>query len=186
MSETIELEAITAQSKQAVEELLAAAKLQPGDLFVIGCSSSEIVGGHIGRHSSMQAAKAVLDGVLPLLREKGICLAAQCCEHLNRAIVLEAEAARRFGYEQVNAVPQPHAGGSWATNCWDTFAQPVLVEEVRAAAGIDIGGTLIGMHLKRVAVPVRLTLDRIGEAHILCARTRPKYIGGERAVYEEM
>ena len=96
------------------------------------------------------------------------------------------EAAEKYGYEQVNAVPQPHAGGSWATNCWQAFEHPVLVEEVRAAAGIDIGGTLIGMHLKRVAVPVRLTIKQIGAAPIICARTRPKYIGGSRAVYQEM
>ena len=177
---------VTAQARDAVTELLAAAGLCPGDLFVIGCSSSEIVGGHIGKDSSMEAAKAVLDGVAPVLRERGIYLAAQCCEHLNRAIVLERAAAERYGYERVNAVPQPHAGGSWATNCWRAFEQPVLVEEVKANAGIDIGGTLIGMHLKRVAVPVRLSVRQIGCAAILCARTRPPYIGGERAVYEEM
>ena len=177
---------ISRQSRQAVEELLNAADLRAGDIFVIGCSSSEIVGGHIGKDSSMEAAKAVLDGVLPALKARGIYLAAQCCEHLNRAIVLERAAAERCGYMQVNAVPQPHAGGSWATSCWRAFRDPVLVEEVRAAAGIDIGGTLIGMHLRRVAVPVRLALSRIGQANILCARTRPPYIGGARAVYQEM
>ena len=112
-------------------------------------------------------------------------LAAQCCEHLNRAVILEQAAAERYGYEPVCVVPRPHAGGSWATSCWKAFDHPVAVEEIRAAAGIDIGGTLIGMHLKRVAVPVRLTLDHIGQAHILCARTRPKLIGGERARYTE-
>lgn len=178
--------AVTAQARQAVTELLAAAKLRPGDIFVIGCSSSEIVGGHIGRDSSMEAAKAVLDGAYPVLQAAGVALAAQCCEHLNRAIVLEQAVAARCGYAQVNAVPQPHAGGSWATNVWRAFAHPLLVEEVKAAAGIDIGGTLIGMHLRRVAVPVRLSLNTIGCANILCARTRPPYIGGERAVYEEM
>ena len=182
---TIDLGEITAQSRQAVTELLAEAKLEAGDVFVIGCSSSEIVGGHIGRDSSMEAAAAVLAGVLPVLKEQGIYLAAQCCEHLNRAIVIEREAARRYGWEPVCAVPQPHAGGSWATSCWRAFEHPVLVEEVRAGAGIDIGGTLIGMHLRWVAVPVRLSLGKIGQATILCARTRPKYIGGARAVYEE-
>ena len=182
---TIDLGEITAQSRQAVTELLAEAKLEAGDVFVIGCSSSEIVGGHIGRDSSMEAAAAVLAGVLPVLKEQGIYLAAQCCEHLNRAIVIEREAASRYGWEPVCAVPQPHAGGSWATSCWRAFEHPVLVEEVRAGAGIDIGGTLIGMHLRRVAVPVRLSLGKIGQAAILCARTRPKYIGGARAVYEE-
>lgn len=182
----MELSALTAQARQATEELLAVAHLEKGDLFVVGCSSSEITGGQIGHHSSMEAAAAVLAGVLPPLQERGIYLAAQCCEHLNRAIVIEQEAAEKYGYEQVNAVPQPHAGGSWATNCWQAFEHPVLVEEVRAAAGIDIGGTLIGMHLKRVAVPVRLTIKQIGAAPIICARTRPKYIGGSRAVYQEM
>ena len=183
---TLDTARITAESRQAVQELLAAAGLRAGDIFVIGCSSSEIVGGHIGKDSSMEAAAAVLAGVAPVLAEKGISLAAQCCEHLNRAIVLERAVAERCGYEPVNAVPQPHAGGSWATSCWRAFRDPVLVEEVRAAAGIDIGGTLIGMHLRRVAVPVRLSLDKIGQANILCARTRPPYIGGARAVYQEM
>ena len=123
---------VTAESRQAVQELLAAAGLRAGDIFVIGCSSSEIVGGHIGKDSSMEAAAAVLAGVAPVLAEKGISLAAQCCEHLNRAIVLERAVAERCGYEPVNAVPQPHAGGSWATSCWRAFRDPVLVEEVRA------------------------------------------------------
>lgn len=180
-----ELNEIRMQAQQAAEELFAAAQLRPGDIFVVGCSSSEVVGGKIGKNSSMEAAHAILEGIAPILKERGIFLAAQCCEHLNRAIVLEREAAEKYGYEIVHAVPQPHAGGSWAVNCWQAFEQPVLVEEIRASAGIDIGGTLIGMHLKRVAVPVRLSLNKIGEANILCARTRPKYIGGARAVYEE-
>ena len=185
MSERTVYDAIEAQARQAVQELLAAAALRPGDIFVVGCSSSEIMGGHIGRDSSMEAAQAVLRGVRPPLQAQGVYLAAQCCEHLNRAVILEQAAAERYGYEPVCVVPRPHAGGSWATSCWKAFDHPVAVEEIRAAAGIDIGGTLIGMHLKRVAVPVRLTLDHIGQAHILCARTRPKLIGGERARYSE-
>lgn len=181
----MELSELTAQARQATEELLAATHLEKGDIFVVGCSSSEITGGRIGHHSSMEAAAAVLAGVLPPLQERGIYLAAQCCEHLNRAIVLEREAAKAYGYQIVAAIPQPHAGGSWATNCWHTFRDPVLVEEIRAAAGMDIGGTLIGMHLHRVAVPVRLSLDHIGQAILLCARTRPPFIGGARAVYSE-
>lgn len=181
----MELSELTAQARQATEELLTAAHLEKGDIFVVGCSSSEITGGRIGHHSSMEAAAAVLAGVLPPLQERGIYLAAQCCEHLNRAIVLEREAAKAYGYQIVAAIPQPHAGGSWATNCWHTFQDPVLVEEIRAAAGMDIGGTLIGMHLRRVAVPVRLSLDHIGQAILLCARTRPPFIGGARAVYSE-
>ena len=109
---------ITRQARAAAEELLDAAGLKPGDIFVVGCSSSEIVGGHIGKDSSMEAARAVLEGVLPAVQARGLWLAAQCCEHLNRALVLERTAAEKYGYEEVNAVPQPHAGGSWATNCW--------------------------------------------------------------------
>ena len=140
---------LTAQAQQATEELLQAAHLETGDIFVVGCSSSEIMGGHIGKDSSMEAAAAVLAGVMPPLQEQGIYLAAQCCEHLNRAIVLEREVAKAYGYQIVSAIPQPHAGGSWATNCWRAFNDPVLVEEIQAAAGMDIGGTLIGMHLRR-------------------------------------
>lgn len=176
---------LTAQARQATEELLETAHLETGDIFVVGCSSSEIMGGHIGKDSSMEAAAAVLAGVLPPLQEQGGYLAAQCCEHLNRAIVIERTVARANGYQIVAAIPQPHAGGSWATNCWRTFNDPVLVEEVKAAAGMDIGGTLIGMHLRRVAVPVRLSMDHIGQAILLCARTRPPFIGGSRAVYSQ-
>ena len=176
---------ITAQAQQAAMELLEAAHLETGDLFVVGCSSSEITGGRIGKQSSMEAAQAVLEGIRPVLQAQGVSLAAQCCEHLNRAIVVERAVARERGYEIVAAVPQPHAGGSWATCCWQAFTDPVLVEEVRAEAGMDIGGTLIGMHLRRVAVPVRLSLDHIGQAVLLCARTRPKFIGGARAIYGE-
>ena len=181
----IELSELTAQARRATEELLEAAHLETGDIFVVGCSSSEIRGGRIGHDSSMEVAAAVLAGVLPPLQEQGVYLAAQCCEHLNRSIVIEREAAKKYGYQIVAAVPQPPAGGSWATNCWRTFKDPVLVEEVKAAAGMDIGGTLIGMHLRRVAVPVRLSMDHIGEAILLCARTRPPFIGGSRAVYSD-
>ena len=181
----IELSELTAQARRATEELLEAAHLETGDIFVVGCSSSEIRGGRIGHDSSMEVAAAVLAGVLPPLQEQGVYLAAQCCEHLNRSIVIEREAAKKYGCQIVAAIPQPHAGGSWATNCWRTFKDPVLVEEVKAAAGLDIGGTLIGMHLRRVAVPVRLSMDHIGEAILLCARTRPPFIGGSRAVYSD-
>lgn len=181
----MELSELTAQARKATEELLEAAHLETGDVFVVGCSSSEIRGGHIGHDSSMEVAAAVLAGVLPPLQEQGVYLAAQCCEHLNRSIVIEREAAKKYGCQIVAAIPQPHAGGSWATNCWRTFKDPVLVEEVKAAAGMDIGGTLIGMHLRRVAVPVRLSMDHIGEAILLCARTRPPFIGGSRAVYSD-
>ena len=179
----ITCEEIRRQAAQAAEELLEAAKLEEGSLFVVGCSSSEITGGKIGKASSLEAAQAVFDGVYPLLQARGVFLVAQCCEHLNRALVLEAECARKYGYEPVSVRPQPKAGGSFATTAWERFQAPVAVETVRAHAGLDIGGTLIGMHLRPVAVPVRLSLDHVGKAVLLCARTRPKFIGGGRACY---
>lgn len=179
------LEEITAQARQAVSELLEIARLEPGDIFVVGCSSSEVGGGKIGSNSSPEIAQAVFQGVYPLLKERGIYLAAQCCEHLNRAVILEKEAARQYGLPLVNVVPQPKAGGSFATAAWAALDCPAAVEHIQAAAGIDIGGTLIGMHLRPVAVPVRLSLWQIGQANILCARTRPKFIGGVRAHYSE-
>ena len=178
------LEELTAQAALAVDELLEAAKLQAGDLFVVGCSSSEIVGGRIGHASSLETAQAVFRGIYPALRQRGIYLAAQCCEHLNRALIVERACARQYGLDPVSVHPQPKAGGSFATTAWDSFADPVAVEHIRAHAGMDIGGTLIGMHLRDVAVPVRLSLDHIGQAVLLCARTRPKFIGGSRAVYD--
>lgn len=171
-------------ARAAVLELLDAARLKPGDIFVVGCSSSEIVGQKIGTCSSEEAAAAVLEGIYPVLKERGIYLAAQCCEHLNRALILEREAAERYRLAEVNAVPQKKAGGSFATAAYHAFEHPAAVEEAPAKAGIDIGGTLIGMHLVPVAVPVRLSVSKIGEANIICARTRPKYIGGERACYD--
>lgn len=175
---------VAAQARQATEELLAAARLERGDIFVVGCSSSEIVGGRIGHASSLEAAQAVFAGIYPALQERGIWLAAQCCEHLNRALVLERDCARQYGYDPVCVIPQPKAGGSFATTAWKSFTAPVAVEHIRAHAGLDIGGTMIGMHLRDVAVPVRLSLDHISQAILLCARTRPKLIGGSRAVYE--
>ena len=179
------LDELTEQAAQAVRELLDTADLHAGDIFVVGCSSSEITGGRIGKASSLEAAEAVLRGIWPILGERGIWLAAQCCEHLNRALIIEDACARQYGYDPVCVVPQPKAGGSFAATAWRSFERPAAVEHIRAHAGLDIGGTLIGMHLRDVAVPVRLSLDRIGEARLLCARTRPKLIGGSRAVYEE-
>ena len=176
-------EEIKEQAAQAVTELLDAAALEENDLLVIGCSSSEMVGERIGKGSSMEAAGAAYAGIAPILKERGILLAVQCCEHLNRALVMEKTTAERFGYEIVNVKPQPKAGGSFATTFWEHAEHPVAVEHIRAKAGMDIGGVLIGMHLKEVAVPVRLSVKKIGQANILCARTRPKFIGGERAHY---
>ena len=180
-----DFEKISAQARTAAEELLDAAGLKAGDLFVVGCSSSEVLGGRIGKASSEAAAESVFQGVYPVLRERGIWLAAQCCEHLNRALILEQEAADRYGYETVNVIPQPKAGGSFAAAAYKAFEHPAAVEHIKAHAGMDIGDTLIGMHLKDVAVPVRIRTRQIGDAHIVCARTRPKFIGGIRAVYDE-
>ena len=176
---------IRKSAETAINELIEVSMLKAGDLLVVGCSSSEIVGGKIGKNSSLESAEAVFNAIYPILKEKGIYLAAQCCEHLNRAVIIEEECAKARGYEIVSVIPQPKAGGSFATTAYKNFASPVAVEEIRAEAGIDIGGTLIGMHLKRVAVPVRLSVKKIGEADIICARTRPKFIGGCRAVYPE-
>ncbi|SCJ98690.1 Uncharacterized protein conserved in bacteria [uncultured Eubacterium sp.] len=178
-------EEIREQAAHAVTELLAVAKLNKGDIFVIGCSSSEIKGAHIGKGSDIDAAKAVYEGVMPVLREKGIFLAAQCCEHLNRAVIVE-KAALLPGTEIVNVVPKLHAGGSFAMTVYQNAEHPVAVEEIKADAGMDIGDTLIGMQLKRVAVPVRISVKKIGEANVVCARTRPKFIGGSRAVYDDV
>ena len=177
-------EDIKEQARTAAAELVEAAKLKEGDIFVIGCSSSEVVGLRIGKGSDINAAEAVYEGVMSVLEPKGIFLAAQCCEHLNRAVIVE-KAALLPGTEIVNVVPQPHAGGSFAVTVYQNAKCPVAVEEIKADAGMDIGGTLIGMQLKKVAVPVRLSIKQIGEAPLICARTRPKFIGGSRAVYDD-
>ena len=179
-------EEISVQAKTAVSELIAVAKLGEGDILVIGCSSSEIGGHSIGSDSSVEIAAAVFNAVYPIVKEKKIYLAAQCCEHLNRAIIIEKEAAVKNHIELVNVVPQPKAGGSFATAAYAAFEHPVAVEGIVAQAGLDIGDTLIGMHLAKVAVPVRLSVRKIGEANLVCARTRPKFIGGERAHYDEL
>lgn len=178
------LNEIEGQARAAVTEFLDSVRLKPGNILVVGCSSSEICGKKIGSGSSEETANAVFGAIYPVLKEKGIYLAAQCCEHLNRAIILEEAAAERYGLPIVNAVPQPKAGGSFATAAYRAFEHPAAVERVQAHAGMDIGDTLIGMHLRPVAVPVRLSVKKIGEANLVCARTRPKYIGGERAHYD--
>ncbi len=176
-------ENIKNQAAKVAEELVSAAGLRAGDIVVVGCSSSEVCGKKIGSDSSLSTAEAVYEGLSSVFDGKGIYIAAQCCEHLNRAIIVEREAVGKC--DIVNVVPQPKAGGSFATTAYKRFKDPVALENIRADAGIDIGGTLIGMHLKPVAVPVRLSLNRIGEAIIICARTRPKFIGGARAVYDD-
>ena len=176
-------EEITKQAVSAVSEIIEKAGLKKGQILVVGCSTSEILGSKIGSNSSPEAAEAIFAGIHKCASEKGIYIAAQCCEHLNRAIIVEREAVP-FA-EPVNVVPQPKAGGSFATAAYKTFKDPVALEEIKADAGLDIGGTLIGMHLKRVAVPVRLENNRIGQAFVLAARVRPKFIGGSRAHYDE-
>jgi uncharacterized protein (TIGR01440 family) len=177
-------ENIVNESKNMMEEFLAVAPMKEGEILVIGCSSSEIVGEAIGKGSNFNAASAVYEGIAPILAERGIFLAAQCCEHLNRALVVERECAERYGLEIVCVVPKAKAGGSFATAAYENFSDPVVVETVKAHAGIDIGSTLIGMHLRYVAVPMRLSVKKLGEANVTFARTRPKYIGGPRACYE--
>lgn len=179
------MEEFAKQTKEAVKEFLEVSKIGKGNILVVGCSTSEIVGSKIGTNSVPEVAEQVCKAILSLTNKKGVCLAAQCCEHLNRSLVIEEAAAERYGYEQVNVVPQPKAGGSFATTAYETFEAPVMVEAIRAKAGIDIGGTLIGMHLASVAVPTRLGIKQIGEAPIICARVRPKFVGGSRAIYDE-
>lgn len=174
---------LSAQAKAAMEELIEKSGVKAGAIVVIGCSTSEILGAKIGSDSQPEVAKTVFEALWETAKAAGLYLAAQCCEHLNRAIIIEREAVP--GADIVNVVPQPKAGGSFATQAYAHFTNPVAVEEIRADAGLDIGFTLIGMHLKKVAVPLRLTNNRIGEATVLAARTRPKFIGGARAVYDQ-
>ena len=176
-------EQLNLQAKAVMLELCEKANLKAGNIVVVGCSTSEMIGSKIGTDSSPEVAKVVFEGLYEVAQNKGIHLAFQCCEHLNRAIVIEGDVVP-FA-ERVNVVPMPKAGGSMATQGYNHFKNPVVVEEIKADAGIDIGFTLIGMHLKKVAVPLRLENNKIGNATILAARTRPKFIGGSRASYDE-
>ena len=177
------LEQIQGDAKRIAEELVEAAHLRSGQIVVVGCSTSETLGPKIGNHSVPEAGKVIFEALQGVFAPQGIYIAAQCCEHLNRAIIIEHEAVPNA--EIVNVVPQPKAGGSFATACYQAFKHPVALEHIKADAGIDIGGTLIGMHLKEVAVPLRLSQKTIGQAPVIAARTRPKFIGGERAAYDE-
>ena len=182
-ADTQELMQIRQEAYEAASQLLAAAHPKKGSILVVGCSTSEVAGERIGSFSNPELGQALFDGVYQAAKEAEVFLAAQCCEHLNRALILEEEATERYGYEQVNVVPQPKAGGSFATAAYAGFEHPTAVERIQAHAGIDIGDTFIGMHLRPVAVPVRTSIRAIGGAHVTCARTRLKYIGGERAHY---
>ncbi len=181
-------EKIKEQMKAALSELMEAAKdnIKPGDILVIGCSSSEIMGKCIGTGSSEEAACAVMDVLLPTVREYGLFLAVQCCEHLNRALVVERACMEKYDLNQVWVMPQLHAGGAMAMQAMSRFKEPRMVEDIkmRASLGIDIGGTFVGMHMHPVVVPIHASTRKIGEANITMARTRPKYIGGPRALYD--
>lgn len=176
---------IKKEAHDAVEQIIEAANLKSGSIFIVGCSTSEILGQKIGTMSSFDTAKEVFSEIYGVLRKNGIYLAAQCCEHLNRAMIIERELADNLNIPIVNVRPMPKAGGSFATAAYESFESPAAVENILGDAGIDIGGTLIGMHLKPVAVPLRISVKKIGEANIICARTRPKFIGGSRAHYDE-
>lgn len=178
-----DIEQIRQETKAVVRELLEVAGLEKGDVLVVGCSSSEVASHKIGSFSSAEIGRAICEALLEELSGSGIYLAAQCCEHLNRALIVEKEYARANRLPIVNVVPALKAGGSFATAAYEALKQPVAVEAIQAQAGIDIGDTLIGMHLCPVAVPVRTAQTCIGNAHVVAARTRPKYIGGARAVY---
>ena len=176
-------EQVRQEAANAAAQLAEAARLHKGQIVVVGCSTSEVVGKKVGSWSTPEVAAAIFEGLSSVFGPMGVYIAAQCCEHLNRAIIVEHEAVPNA--EIVNVVPQPKAGSSFATAAYQAFRHPVALEEIRADAGLDIGGTLIGMHLKKVAVPVRLPQDHIGDAILLAARVRPKFIGGDRAVYDE-
>lgn len=178
-------EELKKEAAEAFEELLEVSHFKKGSLIVIGGSSSEIRGGRIGKDSSYEVGTAVVETLMAIAEKNGLSLAFQCCEHLNRALIMERETAERYGYEIVTVVPWLHGGGAFATNAYYHFKDPVAVEEIRADGGLDIGLTMIGMHLKRVAVPVHLTHNRVGEAIVTGARTRPPLIGGKRARYEK-
>lgn len=169
-----------------VDEWILSDYLKADDLFVVGCSTSEVLGEHIGTHGSEEIAAIIFLELTRLKEEKGIHLAFQGCEHINRALVVEEEILKSSPFlEEVTVVPHAHAGGSMASFAYKTFKHPVVVEHISANAGIDIGDTMIGMHLKHVAVPLRMQQKKIGNAHLAAARTRPKLIGGQRAKYPE-
>lgn len=181
---SVDLDEIKNQTNAMVTELLQIAELSPGQILVVGCSTSEVLGAKIGSGGSSVVAKVILDSLRQVCTTQGIYLAVQCCEHLNRALVVEQQVATKYNLEQVMVVPMPKAGGALGAQAMADFEHSVVVESIKAHAGLDIGSTLIGMHLKAVAVPVRLAQKNIGQALVTAARTRPKFIGGSRAVYK--
>lgn len=179
----MDLNKLKDQAKHVLQELTLKSKLSSGDIVIIGCSTSEVIGKEIGTCSNMDVAEKLFDGFIDIVNEHGLFLTAQCCEHLNRAVVIEQEVAEKLDLEIVNVVPAIKAGGAFSTVCWNNLKRPVVVEKIKADCGIDIGGTLIGMQIKPVVVPIRTSIRNIGYANIVCARRRPKFIGGERAQY---
>ena len=187
LSEDVDLATLMEDSYLLCKEFIEKAKLKKGQLFIVGCSTSEVLGERIGTASSYSVAKALFQGIDRAAKEKEVFLCTQCCEHLNRAVITEREAALAHGFMPylVNVIPKEKAGGSFSTVAYESFHEPVALERVRADGGIDIGDTFIGMHLKEVAVPLRLSKNTLGEAHLTAARVRPKFVGGSRAVYDE-
>ena len=187
LSEDVDLATLMEDSYLLCKEFIEKAKLKKGQLFIVGCSTSEVLGEKIGTASSYSVAKALFQGIDRAAKEKEVFLCTQCCEHLNRAVITEREAALAHGFMPylVNVIPKEKAGGSFSTVAYESFHEPVALERVRADGGIDIGDTFIGMHLKEVAVPLRLSKNALGEAHLTAARVRPKFVGGSRAVYDE-
>ncbi|WP_251869939.1 TIGR01440 family protein [Enterococcus italicus] len=177
-------DAIKKTVSQLVDEVIAAGNLTSGELFVLGCSTSEVMGGHIGKDSSEEVGEWIIAAVRSVLEPKGIYLAVQGCEHLNRALVVERDVAKTYHLEEVAVVPQLHAGGACSVAAFKQFKHPIEVEHIVAKAGLDIGDTAIGMHVKHVQVPFRPSIKEVGGAHVTALTSRPKYIGGPRAKYE--
>ena len=181
----MKMQYLTTEMTDLLNEFSQKAGLKPGQILVVGCSTSEVLGHHIGKGSNVDVAKAIFPPLEQFARQEGLYLAIQCCEHLNRALVMSRSCLERYNLVEVSAVPQPKAGGSFATVAYVRLPDPVLVESVQGHAAIDIGDTLVGMHLRPVAVPLRLSFTELGQAHLTTARTRPRLIGGERAVYKQ-
>lgn len=165
------------------EEVIEAGNLQKGDILVLGTSTSEIIGSHIGKNSNQEIGNRVVSTLINLLQPKGIYLGVQGCEHINRAIIIEKEAAIFGNYNIVNVVPTIKAGGAACNAAYNLFKNPIAIEHINAKAGIDIGDTSIGMHILFVQVPFRSSIKKIGHAHVSALTSRPKYIGGPRASY---
>ena len=176
---------IGTETQQVLEDVLDKAGLREGALFVLGLSSSEVLGGQIGKDSSQEIGEIIVKTILDILEERGIHLAVQGCEHVNRALVVERQVAEQFGLEIVSVLPTLHAGGSGQLAAFKFMKDPVEVEFITAHAGLDIGDTAIGMHVKHVQVPIRPVLREIGYAHVTALASRPKLIGGARAQYPE-